>query len=70
MAMARVSWASWLIDPYDIAPVAKRLRIASTGSTSSMGTGAPMGFSAKSPRNVARRRLWSSQRREYSLNTG
>src|SRR3954467_13179082 len=29
MAMASVSWASPLIDPYDIAPVANRLTIAS-----------------------------------------
>src|SRR5436305_14125776 len=39
MAMARVSCASPLIDPYDIAPVANRLTIDSTGSTSSTGTG-------------------------------
>ena len=37
--MAIVSCASWLIEPYDIAPVANRLRIASAGSTSSIGTG-------------------------------
>src|SRR5437763_10893899 len=39
IAIARVSCASPLIDPYDIAPVANRLTIASTGSTSSIGTG-------------------------------
>ena len=37
IAMASVSCASWLIEPYDIAPVAKRLTIDSTGSTSSIG---------------------------------
>ena len=39
IAIASVSCASWLIDPYDIAPVANRLTMASTGSTSSIGTG-------------------------------
>ena len=39
MAIASVSCASPLIEPYDIAPVAKRLTIVSTGSTSSIGTG-------------------------------
>src|SRR3954469_12965134 len=34
IAIARVSCASWLIDPYDIAPVEKRLTISETGSTS------------------------------------
>ena len=37
--MASVSWASLEIEPYDIAPVAKRLTISLTGSTSSIGTG-------------------------------
>ncbi len=41
IAMAIVSCASWLIEPYDIAPVANRLTIDSTGSTSSSGTGSP-----------------------------
>ena len=39
MAIASVSCASWLIEPYDIAPVANRLTMDSTGSTSSIGTG-------------------------------
>ena len=39
IAIASVSCASSLIEPNDIAPVAKRLTIASTGSTSSIGTG-------------------------------
>ena len=37
--MASVVCASSLIDPYDMAPVANRLTICSTGSTSSSGTG-------------------------------
>ena len=39
MAMASVSCASLLIEPNDIAPVAKRLTISLAGSTSSSGTG-------------------------------
>ena len=39
IAMAIVSWASRLIDPYDIAPVTKRFMIFSAGSTSSRGIG-------------------------------
>src|ERR1017187_1976309 len=37
MAMAKVSCASLLIDPNDIAPVVKRLTISFAGSTSSSG---------------------------------
>ena len=37
--MASVSCASALIEPYDIAPVAKRRKIDSAGSTSSIGIG-------------------------------
>ena len=40
IAMASVSCASCEIEPYDIAPVEKRLTIVATGSTSSIGTGA------------------------------
>ena len=39
MAMASVSCASLLIEPYDMAPVLKRLTMSSTGSTSSMEIG-------------------------------
>ena len=59
MAMARVSWASALIEPNDIAPVENRLKIDSTGSTSSRGIGAAPGRSRNSPRRVARLRFWS-----------
>ena len=55
MAMASVSCASWLIEPNDIAPVEKRFRMASTGSTSSSGTAGPAGLSVNRPRSVARR---------------
>jgi hypothetical protein len=41
MAMASVSCASLLIEPNDIAPVAKRFTISLAGSTSSSGTGGP-----------------------------
>src|SRR4051812_31638369 len=39
IAIARVSWASAEIEPYDIAPVENRLTISEAGSTSSTGTG-------------------------------
>ena len=39
MAMASVSCASLLIEPYDMAPVLKRFMIDSTDSTSSIGIG-------------------------------
>ncbi len=67
IAMASVSCASRLIDPYDIAPVAKRLTIRSTGSTSSSGIGSEAGFSRSRPRSVARCVLWSSTSFVYSL---
>ena len=54
MAIASVSCASLLIEPYDIAPVLKRLTIASTGSTSSIGTGVRVDFSSMRPRSVQR----------------
>src|SRR5436190_22021098 len=56
IAIASVSCASLLIDPYDIAPVAKRLTISSTGSTASIGTGDSERRKSSSPRSVARRR--------------
>jgi GAF domain-containing protein len=52
MAMARVSCASWLIEPYDMAPVANRLTIDSTGSTSSMGIGCSGSLNSSRPRSV------------------
>jgi hypothetical protein len=41
IAIASVSCASWLMEPYDIAPVENRLTISLTGSTSSIGDRLP-----------------------------
>src|ERR1700746_1114584 len=49
IAIARVSCASAEIDPYDIAPVANRFTIDSTGSTSSIGIREP----ARAPDTMA-----------------
>ena len=54
MAMASVSCASLLIEPYDMAPVLKRFRIASIGSTSSSGTGLRVDLRSMRPRSVQR----------------
>src|SRR5262249_59520732 len=69
MAMASVSWASLLIEPYDMAPVLKRFMIASTGSTSSRGIGLAANFRSKRPRSVHNRRDWLLTSSLYSLNT-
>src|SRR5262247_4061204 len=66
IAIASVSWASWLMEPYDIAPVAKRLRIDAADSTWSRGIGLDAGLSSISPRSVASRRDWSSTSFVYS----
>ena len=52
MAMARFSWASPLIEPKLIAPVAKRLTISVAGSTSSIGIGLSLSTSSHMPRRV------------------
>ena len=52
-----------------MAPVEKRLKIASAGSTSSIGIGAAAGFSSSRPRSVARCRLWSLTSPAYSRYT-
>ena len=57
MAMARVSWASLLIDPKLMAPVVKRLTISLAGSTSSIGMGLSEYFSLSRPRSVQRVRF-------------
>ena len=67
IAIASVSCASWLIEPYDIAPVEKRFTIVSTGSTSSIGTGGREPLKRIRPRSVASREPWSSTSRVYSL---
>ena len=70
MAMAKVSWASDEIDPYDMAPVENRATILETGSTSSMGIGARSPVrNRNSPRSVARRSDWASTRSVYCLKT-
>ncbi len=67
MAMANVSCASAEIEPYDMAPVEKRLTMAETGSTSSMGIGVRSARNLNRPRNVANRVDWESTARVYSL---
>src|SRR3954447_12206181 len=66
IAMASVSCASPLIEPYDIAPVANRLTIDSTGSTSSIGNGVrPSSLNLNRPRKVQSRSFCSSTRLVY-----
>src|SRR3954464_14048829 len=66
IAMASVSCASPLIEPYDIAPVANRLTIDSTGSTSSIGTrGPPPSLKLNSPRRVQSLSFCSSTKLVY-----
>src|SRR6266545_4229849 len=69
IAMARVSCASALIEPYDIAPVLNRLTISLTGSTSSMPTGSRSLAKENSPRRVISRSDCSSTRCVYCLKT-
>ena len=60
IAIAKVSWASEEIDPYDMAPVENRLMIEAADSTSSSGTaGLNPARIVKSPRNVISRSDWS-----------
>jgi hypothetical protein len=59
MAMARVSCASLLIEPYDMAPVLKRLTMSSMGSTSSMAIGLRDDLKSMRPRKVFRFFDWS-----------
>ena len=65
IAMASVVCASRLIEPKDIAPVAKRLTMSLAGSTSSSGTTA-CGPSS-SPCGCGRARAWSCSRSLCSL---
>ncbi len=69
IAIASVSCASWLMEPYDIAPVAKRFTIDSTGSTWSIGIGSGAFRISSRPRSVPSLRLWSSTSRVYSWKT-
>ena len=69
IAIASVSCASAEIDPYDIAPVAKRFTISATGSTSSIGTGGRSGVKSNNPRSVPPSRLSRSTLSVYSSNS-
>ena len=65
IAIARVSCASLLMEPYDIAPVLNRFTMLSTGSTSSMGTGVA-GLNSSRPLSVQALTDWSLMRLAYS----
>ena len=68
MATASVLCASVLIEPSDIAPVAKRLTISAAGSTSSSGMAlAGSTLNSNRPRSVMWRLLWSLMICAYSL---
>src|SRR5580692_5094232 len=68
MAMASVSWACDEMEPYDMAPVEKRLTMSATDSTSSIGMGPPAaGRRRMSPRSVPSFDDWSSTAAVYSL---
>ncbi len=67
IAMARVSWASREMEPYDMAPVEKRLTISEAGSTSSTEIGARSEVKPKRPRSVMRRSDCSFTRSVYCL---
>ncbi|MCY1522712.1 hypothetical protein D9M68_575770 [compost metagenome] len=68
MAMASVACASVLIEPSDIAPVAKRLTISAAASTSSTGMAlAGSILNSNRPRKVRWRRFWSLMSCAYSL---
>ena len=65
IAMARVSWASWLMEPRDIAPVAKRRTMDEAGSTSSSGIEFA-DLKSSRPLGVDMKTLWSSESFENS----
>ena len=66
MAIAKVVCASYEIEPNDIAPVAKRLRICVTDSTSSKGTEALTSLKVIKPRKVSNASFCSSINRQKS----
>ena len=68
MAMASVSCASLLMEPNDMAPVAKRFTISLAGSTSSSGTGCSAFLNSIRPRSVHSWRFWLLIRSVYSWN--
>ena len=66
MAWARVSWASFESDPCDMAPVENRRAISLAGSTSSSGTGGPIGdHSSRSLSSVGGRSSTSFTKAPY-----
>src|SRR5256885_10298791 len=68
MATASVAWASVLIEPRDMAPVAKRLTISLADSTwSSAMALAGSNLNSNRPRSVMWRLLWSLISWAYSL---
>ncbi|CAM5477823.1 hypothetical protein SCALM49S_08778 [Streptomyces californicus] len=67
MAMARVSCASWEMEPDDMAPVENRLTISETGSTSSSGIGCRSDLKPNRPRSVISRSDCSLTRSVYFL---
>lgn len=67
MAMARVSCASLEMEPYDMAPVEKRLTISLIGSTSSTEIGSRPELKPNRPRSVMRRSDCSFTRSVYIL---
>ena len=54
------------MEPYDIAPVLKRLTISVQGSTSSNGTGLSQALKSMSPRSNPSVRFWASTPAEKS----
>ncbi|OPZ01561.1 MAG: hypothetical protein BWZ09_02684 [Alphaproteobacteria bacterium ADurb.BinA305] len=68
IAIARLVWASVLIEPSDIAPVAKRFTISLAGSTSSTGIAFDGSMrNSNKPRSVMWRFDWSLISCAYSL---
>ena len=58
MAMASASWDSALMEPKLMAPVAKRLTISLSGSTSSRSMAGPTGLNRNRPRRLDCAVLW------------
>ena len=67
IAMASVSCASLLMEPYDMAPVTKRVTMFRAGSTSSSGTLLVPFLNSIKPRILTSPLLWSFTSRVNSL---
>ena len=72
MAMASVSWASLLMEPKDMAPVAKRLTISDGGlDVFDLESAGPAGFRSSMPRSISRSRFcWFTSVREFREGLG